>query len=192
MGMIAKVLSFVRRGKASDVKVDPGGGFNVTGNHFSAPGDDSQPIPGDYAAATSNQRSGGESIVGYVDSVNEPKANAGEKRIYGRDAETGAMVCEIWMKNDGSVHLQNDNGVFRILADGTITGANENGSFELEPGGDFFVNGATIDKDGNINSPGKIDAAEVESVSSLKVAGKEVNGHVHGGVTVGSGSTGAF
>ena len=52
MGRVAKLLSFVRltrnNAKVSDVKIDPGGGPNITVEHFAAPGDDSFPLKTDY------------------------------------------------------------------------------------------------------------------------------------------------
>ena len=45
MGLIAKLLSFTRvtrnNAKISDVKVNPGGGPNITVEHYATPGDDS-------------------------------------------------------------------------------------------------------------------------------------------------------
>ena len=154
LGRIARVLSFLRTerngAKLSDVKLDPGGGSNVTGPHFADPGDDSHPLPEDYAATVSTQRSGAQVPVGYADTVNTPKAEAGEKRIYGRNASTGEAVNEVWLKADGSVLVANANGSFELKADGSIKGLNTAGSFELESGGDFVVNGAKITAVGEI------------------------------------------
>jgi hypothetical protein len=55
MGLIAKLLSFVRvernGAKINDVKVDPGGGPNITAEHFAPIGDDAHPLPGDFVVA---------------------------------------------------------------------------------------------------------------------------------------------
>ena len=69
MGRIAKLLSFVRvvrnGANLSDVKVDPGGGANITAEHFATPGDDSHPMPNDYVALSADSGTGRESAIGY-------------------------------------------------------------------------------------------------------------------------------
>ena len=154
LGFIARVLSFTRTtrngAKLSDVKLDPGGGPNITGEHFADAGDDSHPLPTDYAAAISIPRDGGKVPVGYADPINAPKATPGDKRIYGRDASTGDTVNEVWLKADGAVLITNANGSFELKADGSIAGVSPGGSFELESGGDFIVNGVTITAAGDV------------------------------------------
>ena len=206
MGRLAKILSFIRvirnDAKVSDVKIDPGGGANVTVEHFAPPGDDSYPLDSDYVATMGIPRTGGEVAVGYVDPLNTPKANQGDKRIYARDANTGAVVVEVWLKNDGTAIVSNDEGsatlqpdggtivttpnsTFDAAADGSIKGDNGSGSFELQSGGDFVVNGVTIDISGNIIAPanvtavGTVGAAIVAATTGLTVAGKEMSGHTH-------------
>lgn len=199
MGRIAKLLSFVRltrnEAKVNDVKVDPGGGPNVTAEHFAAAGDDSHPLPGDYVALNTDSGSGRESAIGYLDPLNEPKAQPGDKRIYARD-EDGVVIVEIWLKNTGEATVFNENGsvtlrpdggaitttpesTFDAKADGSIKGDNGSGSFELAAGGDFLVNGVTIDTSGNITSPATITGPNVVGSTSVKAAGKELAGHNH-------------
>lgn len=160
MGLIARVLSFkrlvVNGVRRSDVKVDPGGGANITGNHFADAGDDSHPLPTDYAFLAKNKQSGGHSPVGYADPINNPKAAAGEKRIYGRNAG-GAAVNEVWLKADGSVIISNALGAIELKADGSV-----------------HINGAII------NPLGAIQTA----------LGRDLDTHVHSGVTVGAGVSG--
>jgi len=171
MGRIAKLLSFVRSlagdAKVSDVKVNPGGGANVTAQHFSTPGDDSHPMPGDYVATVPVQRTGSEVAVGYLDPLNEPKALSGDKRIYARDAD-GVVIVEVWLKNDGTALTSNANGSSTLSPDGSQKGVNANGSFELQANGNFVVNGVTIDTSGNVTIP-----------TSLTLGGKEIAGHDH-------------
>ena len=92
MGRIAKLLSFVRVTRhgipVSDVKVDPGGGAIVTLENFSPIGDDAHPLPGDYVYGGSVEGTGRESILGYVDPLNEPTSQPGDKRIYASDLVT--------------------------------------------------------------------------------------------------------
>jgi len=124
MGLIARVRSFARQFQEgvrfSDVKLDPDGGSNITGEHFADPGDDSQPLPGDTAALVGMQRSGGYAPVGYADTVNTPAAGPGEKRIYGRDPATGLTVNQVWLKADGSVIISNTLGTIELKADGSV------------------------------------------------------------------------
>lgn len=121
---LGKLLSFVRGtkndAKISEVKLNPGGGPNVTAEHFSAPGDDAHPLPGDYVAQIKIQRSGGAAVVGYLDPKSDQKAQAGDKRTYARDTD-GNSVAELWLKNDGAIVLENANGSVSIAADGSIT-----------------------------------------------------------------------
>lgn len=188
MGRIAKLLSFLRvtrnGAQISDAKVNPGGGPNITAQHFSAPGDDSHPIPGDYVSMSADSGSGRESAVGYVDSLNTPKAQPGDKRIYARDGD-GAVIVEVWLKNTGEATILNTNGTVTLRpdggsiittplstldakADGSIKADNGAGSYELTIGGTFSVNGVTIDASGNVSIP-----------TSLVLAGKEIAGHGH-------------
>ena len=183
MGRLAKLLSFIRvtrnGAKISDVKVDPGGGANVTVEHFAPPGDDSHPLESDYVATMGVHRTGGEVAIGYVDPLNTPKANQGDKRIYARDANTGAVVVEVWLKNDGTAIVSNDDGSVVLNSNGSIKGDNGSGSFELQSGGDFVINGVIIDTNGNITSPATVSAATVAATTALTVAGKEMSGHTH-------------
>jgi len=181
MGRLAVLLSFLRttknNAKLSDVKVNPGGGANVTAEHFSAPGDDAHPLPGDYVALNSDSGTGRESAVGYLDPTNEPKALPGDKRIYARDGN-GALIAEIWLKNTGEAVVSNDNGSVKLRADGgvitttpgstfdakedgSIKGNNDSGYFELAVNGDFLVNNVTIDPSGNISTSGTLNAQDV-------------------------------
>jgi len=169
MGRVAKLLSFVRvdrnGAKISDVKGDPGGGANVTAEHYAAPGDDSVPLAGDYFATVDGPGTGREQAVGYLDPTNSPKAQPGDKRIYARDPGTGGVVAELWLKNTGDVVCSNASG-----------------SFELQPGGTIVLNGVTIDPSGNI-------AATSVSAPSVQANGKELAGHTHP-VTTAPGTTG--
>lgn len=172
MGRIGILLSFSRvernSAKISDVKIDPGGGPNITAEHFAPAGDDSFPLKTDYVVTNEIPRTGGETVIGYVDPINTPKANPGDKRTYARDPNTGAVIGEIWQKNDGTITLINANGSFTLNPDGSQKGINSGGSFELQSNGDFLVNGVKIDSAGVVTIP-----------ASLILAGKEIAGHDH-------------
>lgn len=154
MAGVAILIAFIRalRGNANvtDVQVDRGGGDNRTAEHFSAPGDDSHPLPGDYVAVVDQAGTGRSSAVGYVDPKNAHKTAVGEKRIYGRDS-SGTSAVELWLKNDGSAILSNANGFLMLNADGS-----------------FDINGVTIAANGGVTVP-----------DSLVLNGKELDGHTH-------------
>ncbi len=183
MGGIGRLLSFLRTSrngaKVSDVKLDRGGGANITCEHFAGAGDDSFPLTTDYPFTADQPRGGGEAVVGYLDPINTPKAQEGDRRIYGRDAATGAAVVEVWLKSDGTALTSNAAGSFVLRPDGSIKGSNSNGSFELQSGGDFVVNGVTIDTAGNITSPATVTAPNLAGSASVKAASKELGGHDH-------------
>lgn len=153
-GTIGKILAFtraVRNGaRVSDTKHDPGGSPVITSEHFADPGDDSHPLPGDYVFAVPGKQKGREVATGYLDPINAPKAQPGDKRIYARDAGAGALVVEVWLKNDGTATIFNSAGVVTLSPLGSILGQNGAGQFELEVGGDFVVNGAVITTDGEV------------------------------------------
>jgi len=160
MGGIGRVLSFLRAvrngAQVSDVTIDPGGGANVTSEHFSDSGDDASPLPTDYAVYVSIPRQGGQVVVGYIDPINVPKSAPGDKRIRGRDKDTGADVCDVWLKNDGSIKAANALGYYELRADGV-----------------FEVNGVTIGTDGTITTPTGV------VTPSAVVNGKEIAEHDH-------------
>lgn len=133
VGLLRSTIWRLRGGvSVTDVTLDPGGGPNVSAEHFQPAGDDAVPLPGDYSYAGPGPQKGRYAAVGYLDARNPPVASAGEKRMYSRN-QTGVPMAAIWIK-----------------ADGAIRGENAAGYFELEPGGDFWVNGARITVDGDV------------------------------------------
>lgn len=135
MGRIAKLVAFITGSNSSSARGDTGGGSIRDADHFSSPGDDAQPLAGDYAAFVESSQSGVFFSVGYIDTGNQKTAQRGEKRIYARDA-SGTQMCEIHLKNTGEVSLSNDNG-----------------SLTLVPAGSVFINGVEITPDGKIITP---------------------------------------
>ncbi|MEG1884843.1 MAG: hypothetical protein RR182_01045 [Alistipes sp.] len=130
MGIVSEVLST----DGVDVKVDRGSNDNIQAKHFTSPGEDSHPLPGDYAALSQAGGTGRQTAVGYLDGKNDPQAAPGEKRIYSRDA-SGSIVAELWLKNTGEILLKNLNAVIRV-----------------DPAGEVNINGAIITPDGEITS----------------------------------------
>lgn len=188
---LGKLLSFIRGNrngaKLSDVKLDPGGGPNVTSEHFSAPGDDAHPLPGDYVVHVAIQRSGGSAVVGYLDPKNDQKAAAGDKRIYARDSD-GASIVELWLKNDGTAVLENENATVTLAPNGDIT---VDGAAITINGDSITVNGpTTINGATSIVGATDINGATISTGGEITTAGGiDLDTHVHGGVTPGTGTT---
>jgi hypothetical protein len=187
------VLSFARETrdgiKVSTVKGNPGAGANLTFDNYATPGDDSIPLPGDDLCAVNGPKTGTYKAVGYLDPQNEQKSSPGEARKYGRDS-SGVEVSNVWLKNDGSVTLSNDEGsavlqadgsfiittpiaIFSVMASGGIKGENGSGFFELLPSGDFVANNFTSPVSGNTSSTDGFTAP------SMVVNGKELAEHTH-------------
>lgn len=201
---LGKLLSFIRgtrnSAKLSDVKLDPGGGPNVTAEHFSAPGDDSYPLAGDYVVNVSIQRSGGSAVVGYLDPKNDQKAATGEKRIYARKAD-GSSVVELWLKNDGTAVLENANGKITLAANGGITLDGPN--ITINASSKFTVNSPVSEFSDAVNVLGLFSAANysglsggsmttnvnLETTQDVVANGISLNSHVHGGVQAGGSNT---
>lgn len=159
MGRIAKILSYFKTQRngasVSDIKADPGGGANITYEHFEPAGDDSQPLAGDFIVTVENAGAGRASAVGFLDPKNAKLSGPGEKRLYARNS-SGAVVVSVWLKADSSVVINNGGG-----------------NITLEPSGTVNINGATIDPSGRITSPTQI------VTPSLLSGGKEITNHTH-------------
>lgn len=153
VGVIGRVLSSVWRVvggvSVTDVKMDPGGGPNITAEQFQPAGEDSPPLPSDFGFAAPGPQTGRFAVLGYVDAVNAPQAVPGEKRTYARN-EGGEAVTQIWQKADGTVVIENANGVFELRPDGSQRGQNAAGYYELEVTGGFVANGARLTPDGDV------------------------------------------
>lgn len=132
MGFIATVVSFARSvvsgAQAPEAKVDRGGGDTITAGHFSAPGDDSQPLPGDIVFVAEDEGQGNGQIVGYQDAKTSPVAAGGERRLYARRGP-GVVSCEVWLKADGTLTLKNDLGSIELDPTGNVTAKTPLGSF---------------------------------------------------------------
>jgi len=167
MGLISKILSFSRTtrtngAKVSDVKTNPGGGANLTLEHFSAPGDDSHPLPGDYVASQKTPGSGRGAAVGYIDPKNTPLATAGEKRIYSRDSN-GDVKSSVWLKSDGTIIAETGLVSLTLNSDGTAALTNGTGTAQMLADGSVDINGLVISPAG----------------AMATAAGPDYDSHVH-------------
>lgn len=173
--LAANVLEFLRVDDegvhTTDVKADPGDGDNFTAKHCAPPGEDSYPLDTDVVIAVPGYGSGRYIVVGYLDTANPAAALKGEKRWYSRDPDdSGAIKGVLWLKKDGSVHVTNAEGSFVLGADGNVT-----------------INGAVIDTDGNITTPGDVEATgEVTAKAGGSSVGLSTHTHPAGTGPTGS------
>lgn len=202
-GMIGKLLSYVRAprngAQQSDIKLDAGGGDIRTATHAQGSGDDAVPLPGDYTVNIQVDRSGGVFTVGFVEPDALEIAQPGERRLYSRKPDR-TEAAQIWIKNDGTVLVSNENGSYtlspdgshrfengsgshELRADGSQRSENGSGYYELQAGGTVDINTATIDPAGNI-------VATSVTAPSIVVDGKELKNHKHSGVLAGGAQTG--
>lgn len=128
MGFVATVVSFTRSvvagAQAPEAKVDRGGGDSITAYHFSAPGDDSHPLPDDVVYLGDDEGSGTTQVLGYQDPKTSPVAAAGDKRIYARSGP-GVVSAEVWLKADGTIELLTGGTAIVVDADGVRLGSRD-------------------------------------------------------------------
>ncbi len=186
-GVVGKILSFVRAVregvKLSDIKTDVGGGEILTAEMSHPSGDDSQPLPDDYVTLVRIRRSGRVIAVGFTETDAEQTAGPGEKRIYSRNVSTREEMAQVWLKNTGEIRVDNDDGSMTLNPDGSQRFENANGYIELQEDGTVNINGATINPNGDIESPTTVISPSVEA------DGRELAGHDHA-ITSGSSAPG--
>jgi hypothetical protein len=138
MGILATLVEFTRSvvgGKqVPEAKVDRGGGDTLTAGHFSAPGDDSYPLPTDVVYLGNDEGTGTMQLLGYQDPDTAPVAAPGEKRIFAR-AGPGVVACEIWLRADGTVAIKNSLTTLELTPTGGVTISNAVGSLQLNAAG---------------------------------------------------------
>jgi hypothetical protein len=180
VGRIATLLSFVRTlrhgANVSDVKINPGGGPNITAEHFAPAGDDAHPLTTDYVITNEIPRQGGEVVVGYIDPKNTPKAQPGDKRIYARDS-SGAVIVEVWLKNDGTALITNANGSVTLRPDGGTITETPAATFDVSAGGD--ITGSNSAATFNISAEGAIRGSNSPGFFELQSNGNfNINGAI--------------
>lgn len=153
------------RGGLPDITVD----VHQRNNDMSAP------MNGDYVLYGPGDRSKAHSL-GFIDPVNPPTVETGEKKIYARGSD-GVEICRVYLRNDGTVEVANEAGTFEVAPSGKISMQNSAGYARLEANGTFVVNGVVIGTDGAITG------------TDIIVGGKSLTGHTHD-VTDAPGETG--
>lgn len=149
MGLIARVVSFVRNGLRDDVKVNLAGRDFAIGQHYGPVGDDSPPLPNDYVAVVPHSRAGSVSCVAYGSTDLAKVSEPGEIRRVARDS-TGAAVSEIHQRGDGTILITNYSGVI-----------------EMQPSGDVIINGVVIDTASNITTSAHISTATLDASAAI-------------------------
>lgn len=166
MGSITRILEIVENTDEGenilDLKVDIGGNDVILAPMMSSPGDDSKPLPEDYAACVSHLGGSNNTAVAYGDSNNKSAVENGEKRIYARNA-LGEIVAYIHLKNDGTISIWNDKAQASINADGEL---NYNITRQ-----EILSTSLEINKDGELNFESDI-APGLKSNLSIDKQGK--------------------
>lgn len=74
--------------------------------------------------------------------------------------KAGTQFC--WLKNDGSINIENGKGHIRISASGVVT-----------------INGVTFDTASNVKTPTTVTATKVVGTTDVTFGGISGKGHVH-------------
>lgn len=193
MGLIGSLKQFIREtlnGRYySESKIDTGGERNYTCEHYASINDDCYPVEEDDVVVVEIEGTGRHVAVGYIDYINEPKSQKGERRVYGRD-EAGVDISHLWLKNNKDIEITNAVGTAQILSTGQIQLSNDAVSATLAPSGQAeVVNGAgyikllangSVDINGAIiSTSGKITTPDAFVGPSAIIGGKELNNHTH-------------
>ncbi len=157
--VIGRVKQFVRSERNSenypDIVNDTGGAYNITSKSFQMAGDDCVPLPEDLVVSVPTEKKGNLAGVGFIDPKNPGVSSPGETRRYARSSD-GSIVSQVYQQNDGTLLLENDEGLIRIDPDGTITSENGGVSFVLFASGNGLIdNGVytySFDAAGNASS----------------------------------------
>ena len=123
LGIIEAIKKTVKQGvQYLESQISLGGSQRKTVSIMLPPGEDSQPLPKDYAAIIETGKSGQSVALGFIDSKNPIMAAPGEKIFYARNG-SGSVVCSIKLKSDGTIILNSEeitlNGA-RITQDGDV------------------------------------------------------------------------
>lgn len=144
MGFLATVLEFLRSSDQGtptpEVKCDPGDNDAATHFHFTPPGTDAAPLPGDLAYLGDDLGRGTAQAVGYQDTKNAGVAAGGEHRLYSR-APDGSIVAEVWLKADGSILARSvlAGSTAELGPDGAIELANALGGLAIDAAGNVVA-----------------------------------------------------
>ena len=164
MGRIGRVISYdtEERGDITVglILVDLGGGENKTLDFFSANGDDSPPLPGDYVAVLKQPGTGRAIATSYFDPKNTYDSSIGEKRIYGRSPSTGNKISQVWLKDDGSILIESSGDL-------TLNGVTISSSGDVVIPNSLLLNGKEIDDHRHSQGPDSGTDTEQDTSGNL-------------------------
>lgn len=138
MGFLGEVSAFERAtvdgAQTPEVRLDRGGDEPATVGHYTPPGIDAAPLPGDNAYAGDDVGAGAAQAVGYQDPTTPPVAAGGEVRLYSRSGP-GVASAEVWCKADGTLVLRNPLGSVELGPDGSMRAGNAVGELAVDAAG---------------------------------------------------------
>jgi hypothetical protein len=98
-------------------------------------------------------------------------------------------VSSVSLKESGEITVKNENVTIKANPDGSNSITNGGGTFSMTADGTVNINGFIINPDGSVTFPSSITGPTVTAQTSLTVAGKEMDQHIHSDGTYVAGTT---
>ena len=124
--------------KAIVIEIKLNGGQIVTVPQFANAGINSKPCIDDYVVVTDTIGDTGFAVVGYLDRQNVSVSKDGEIRLVGRGM-SGNEMCQVYLKQDGSVTVSNDLSSITMDELGTIESKTGPGSIKMDAVGNILI-----------------------------------------------------
>ncbi len=165
MGRVGTILDIEQKSSegvnTTNVKLDIGGGENITAPQAAPAGIDCTPLETDTAVTSTSPGDSGQNVVGYIDPDNASKGDG--VYLYARTPD-GSPVADIWLKSDGSVVVTTSGASIEVAAAGGITMSNTaGGTVDIQADGAVFMRNnfgfITVDKTGVASLNGKFTVA---------------------------------
>ncbi len=165
MGRVGTILDIEQKSSegvnTTNVKLDIGGGENITAPQAAPAGIDCTPLETDTAVTSSSPGNSGQNVVGYIDPDNASKGDG--VYLYARTPD-GSPVADIWLKSDGSIVVTTSGASIEIASAGGITMSNTaGGKVDIQPTGAVFVRNnfgfMAVDASGIATLNGKLSVA---------------------------------
>jgi hypothetical protein len=131
--------------------------------------------------------------VAYRNELITPIAEPGERRLFSTNAAGDTVMTEVYLQDDGTVEIKNDNGSIKLAVGGRVLVENANGSIDLKATGAIELTSAVsiaLDApviESNGDSDNLITWADLNTaIQSFMVA---LNAHGHtgaGGIDTGT------
>jgi len=114
--------------------------------------------------------------VAYHNQKIAPVAIHGERRLYSTNQAGDTIMTEVFLKQDGTLLIKNDNASIAITPAGAIN-IISTGNTEITSAKTIINN--DIDIIGSLSVSTKIDSPIIDAATSLIVNSKEMSGHTH-------------